>query len=152
MLVRAATPDDASALAIAWHAMLEESGLLLPVVDPNWARIVAAQIRSAIADRSQVWWVAEANGEIVATAAAIFIETAAALALTGRSATIAGIYTAPAFRRQGYARTLTERAIDVCRERGCRIVRLRASKLGRPLYESLGFVDGEEMVLRLTDS
>ncbi len=150
MNIRLATPVDAEALAYCWYAMLGESGLLLPQVDPGWHPIVAPHIASNIREGTALWFVAEEAGSVVATAAAFFIETAASLVLVGRQATIAGVYTDPAFRRRGYARALTERVIEACQGRGCSTVRLRASRAGRPLYESLGFVDGNEMVLDVT--
>ncbi len=147
MDIRLAAPPDAETLARCWYNMLDESGLLLPQVDPGWPLIVAPHIASSIREGTALWFVVEHAGRIVATAAAFFIETPASLALVGRQATIAGVYTDPAYRRRGFARALTERVIAACHERDCSAVRLRASRAGRPLYESLGFVDGNEMVL-----
>lgn len=47
------------------------------------------------------------------------------------------VLTLPPYRGRGYARILMERALDYS---GSRPVRLDASDMGRPLYESLGFV------------
>ena len=151
MLIRGATPEDAPALAEAWHAMLKEAELLLPRVDPEWPGIVAAAFAEGMRQGHGLWFVAEADGRIVATAAAFLAQTPAALALTGRSATIAGVYTQPEYRRRGLARALTERVIEACRERECTTIRLRAAPMAQSLYTSLGFVPGDEMVLKLTD-
>jgi GNAT superfamily N-acetyltransferase len=94
------------------------------------------------------WFVAEDDGELVGTAAAILPHDGSYI-FKERSATLAGIYVMPAYRKRGIARELTQRAIDWCKEHRCVSIRLRASAAGRPLYESLGFETGDEMVLDL---
>ena len=147
--LRLATADDVEALARAWYAMLKEDGLLAPRIDPHWRSYVTADFRAGIANGSQLWVVAQDKRRIVATGAAFLRGGRSSLALTGLSATLAGVYTLPAFRRRGIARAIVERLIEICRSRGCRVIRLRASDQGRPLYEQFGFVSGDEMVLSL---
>ena len=62
---------------------------------------------------------------------------------------IVNVYTAPAHRRRGIARTLMEIMLDWCRERGFGSVTLYASTEGKPLYESAGFIPTNEMRLML---
>ena len=62
---------------------------------------------------------------------------------------IANMYTEPPYRRKGIARKLMETMIDWCREEGFGSVVLHASVEGRPLYESLGFKQTNEMRLML---
>jgi ribosomal protein S18 acetylase RimI-like enzyme len=53
-----------------------------------------------------------------------------------------GIYavgTLPAFRRRGFARTLMEHVLGSARRRGARTASLQSTRMGQPLYESLGF-------------
>jgi GNAT superfamily N-acetyltransferase len=147
--LRLATPDDVETLADAWYAMLEEDRLLAPEVDPRWRSYITADFRTGISVGSHVWVVAEEGGRIVATGAAFFRGGRSSLALTGLTATLAGVYTFPDYRRRGLARAVVGRLIELCRTRGCRIIRLRASDQGRPLYAQFGFVAGDEMVLRL---
>lgn len=148
-VLRLATPDDVEILADAWYAMLEEDGLLAPTIDPHWRSYITADFRTGISVGGQAWVVAEEEGRIVATGAAFFRGGRSSLALTGLTATLAGVYTFPDYRRRGIARAVVGRLIELCRTRGCRIIRLRASDQGRPLYEQFGFVPGEEMVLPL---
>ena len=149
MILRPATPADAAVLADLWYAMLEECALLVERVEPRWREWVVEDFQAAIAVGAQAWIVVEDAGSIVACGAAFFRGGRAANALTGVSAMLAGIYTAPTHRGRGLARTITERLLDICRTRGCRNVRLRASSAGRHLYESLGFSAGDEMILTL---
>lgn len=58
----------------------------------------------------------------------------------GRNGRIINILTLPEFRNQGLARGIMERLIERARELELDFVALDASPQGRPLYESLGFV------------
>jgi GNAT superfamily N-acetyltransferase len=62
---------------------------------------------------------------------------------------IANMYTEPPYRRKGIARRLMETMIGWCREQGFGSVVLHASADGKPLYESLGFKQTNEMRLML---
>ncbi|HEY4724085.1 MAG TPA: GNAT family N-acetyltransferase, partial [Anaerolineae bacterium] len=59
------------------------------------------------------------------------------------------VYTEPGYRRIGLARRILKAMIAECRMRGLPRLTLHASEMGRPLYESLGFADTNEMRLTL---
>jgi N-acetylglutamate synthase len=64
-----------------------------------------------------------------------------------RTGDIAGIYfvsTIPEFRRRGFGEAMTRRAIVDGRSTGCTMAYLQASKMGRPIYERMGFLVIEE--------
>jgi GNAT superfamily N-acetyltransferase len=75
----------------------------------------------------------EHDGRIVATTTLVCYET--------RLAWIGMVLTHPDYRRRGFARTLVSHAIDLARERAVPTIKLDATDQGRPLYQSLGFVD-----------
>ena len=149
MKLRSATSADAPILADLWYAMLEECALLSTAVDPRWREWVTQDFAAGIRIGAQAWVVAEDEGEIVACGAAFFRAGRGSVALVGLSAMLAGVYTRPSHRKRGHSRAIVENLIEVCRARGSRSIRLRASAAGRALYESLGFVPGDEMVLAL---
>jgi GNAT superfamily N-acetyltransferase len=62
---------------------------------------------------------------------------------------ILNVYTDLDHRKQGLARRLTQTALDWCNTNGIDIIILHASQYGRPLYESLGFSNTNEMRLVL---
>lgn len=66
-----------------------------------------------------------------------------------RRAYILNMYTEPAYRRQGLAKTIVEAMIRWCREQGFAWVSLHASADGRHLYETMGFQPTNEMRLAL---
>jgi ribosomal protein S18 acetylase RimI-like enzyme len=66
-----------------------------------------------------------------------------------RRGNILNVYTEPAFRRQGLARSLVEAALHACKVNNVDFVILHTSKEGRRLYEQLGFEAGNEMRIRV---
>ncbi len=147
MLLRPALATEAPILADCWYAMLDEERLLSPEPHPAWRELLAGDFAAGIAAGGQVWYVVEAEEGIVACGGAFVRRDAVFTALMGVQATLGGIYTQPAFRRRGYARAIVRALLTFGRSDGWEHVRLRASAMGRPLYEQLGFVAGDEMVL-----
>jgi GNAT superfamily N-acetyltransferase len=66
---------------------------------------------------------------------------------TGRRAHLMNVYTRNAYRRQGIARRMVEMLIDETWKRGATEISLDATVMGRPLYESLGFVSSKECMV-----
>jgi GNAT superfamily N-acetyltransferase len=149
MILREAALDDVPVLADAWYGMLDEAALLAQVVEPSWRQLVIEEFSRGIAKGRHRWMVAEADGRIVATGGLFLRRDPVAMALTGVTATIAGVYTWSPYRRRGFAAAIVRRLIDLAREEGCLSVRLRASAQGRALYEALGFQSGDDMYLPL---
>lgn len=59
---------------------------------------------------------------------------------SGRKAYLMNIYTAPEYRRRGIARGVVELLIKEALSRGITDISLEATDMGRPLYESCGFI------------
>ena len=66
-----------------------------------------------------------------------------------RRGSILNVFVDPALRGAGLGRALMEVAVDEGRRRGLDVLVLHASAMGRPLYESLGWRAGNEMLLPL---
>ena len=62
---------------------------------------------------------------------------------------VQNVYTEPEFRHRGIARQIMETIVAWCRADGFHAVTLHASPFGRPLYESMGFRQTNEMRLYL---
>jgi len=69
--------------------------------------------------------------------------------LSGQIAYIMNIVTVPENRRQGIARQMMQVILAWCATQGITRVALHTSHMGRPLYESLGFMASNEMRLAL---
>lgn len=66
-----------------------------------------------------------------------------------RRGMIFNVYTEPDFRQKGLARQMMEKLLSDARQRDLAVIILHASTAGRHLYESLGFVQTNEMRLYL---
>ena len=72
-----------------------------------------------MADGSMVEWVAEEDGEIIATSAVLFYEFPPSLDYpNGMKAYIANMYTKPAFRGRGIATALIGKLVEEAERRG----------------------------------
>ena len=63
---------------------------------------------------------------------------------TGRKAYIMNMYTAPEYRRQGIAIHTLDLLVKDAKEQGVLQIALKATDMGRPLYERYGFVKMED--------
>ena len=110
-----------------------------------------AFLRDAIPRGAYRGWLAETpDGRVAAgTGIAILPWPGSPEDPSPRRGWVQNVYTEPEFRRHGLARRLMETAIEWCRAEGFVNIALHASVFGRPLYENLGFVQTNEMRLRL---
>ena len=59
------------------------------------------------------------------------------------------VFVESAYRRRGIATELTRNAIAYLKSLGCTHAILHASPYGKPVYENLGFVAHNEMILKI---
>ena len=60
---------------------------------------------------------------------------------------LSDVYTIPEYRNQGYASLLTEQVICWLHENGVKDIRLIATEQSRKIYEQIGFLPTDEMIL-----
>lgn len=132
------------------HEMIREiDGEDLDATTPGWRdRYVAFFAGYQRAGRGGVW-VVEDQGEIVGLAASYMPQNHRTEIVGSSQLYICNVYVKPAWRRKGIAKALTLHAVEWARAKGCQVVRLRTSDMGRPLYTSVGFVPSNEMELVL---
>lgn len=113
------------------------------------ASISEQQFAATLTDGTyQGWFIENQAGEVIAGGGIILVTyPPSPRDPHHRRAWVVNIYTEQAYRRRGLARRLMQAMIDWCHEEGYDSVFLHASKEGRPLYESLGFVATNEMRL-----
>ncbi len=83
--------------------------------------------------------VAEAEGTVAGTGLMIFIERPPASNPIGIEAYITNMYTVPEWRRRGIAFSLVSEMTAAAKAKGIRRVWLRATEMGKPVYERAGF-------------
>lgn len=92
-------------------------------------------------------WIAETvSGEIVGGAAVMVVPwPASPKDRKQQRAFLLNVFTEPAYRRRGIARSVVQTVVDWCRGQGFGSVFLHASDAGRPLYQSMGFQPTTEL-------
>jgi len=95
-------------------------------------------------------WFAVVDGVIAGGAGLWLMDWLPHLIATGAPrGNIVNVYTRPPYRRRGIARGLVQKALSWCRESGVTYVILHASPEGRPVYQSMGFRETNEMRILL---
>ena len=137
MNYRQCTKDDIPIMCEMRKRQLMREGIDLSVdLDADLFRFFTDKI----ADGSLVEWFLEENGEVIATAGILFIEMPPSYNNpTGIRGYITNMYTAPEYRRKGIATSMLSRLMDEAKARSVNRICLRASDLGRPVYEKFGF-------------
>jgi GNAT superfamily N-acetyltransferase len=145
--IRQAVIDDAPIVARHRVAMFRDMGDLSVEEIPRLENASFVYMRQMMAERRYLGWLAEREGEVVAGAGMIISQLLPRPGAIegGAQALIVNVYCEPEHRRRGLARSLISAMLEWCkRERVAKVV-LHASPDGRPLYESLGFVQTNEM-------
>jgi GNAT superfamily N-acetyltransferase len=94
------------------------------------------------------WLTETESGEVVGGGAIMVVPwPASPNARKQQRAFLLNVFTEPAFRRQGIARSLVQIMLNWCRGQGFGSVFLHASDAGRPLYQSMGFQPTTELRL-----
>jgi len=137
--VRAATLDDIDTLVHHRLAMFAEMGSAVDTaaVGPAFRRWLAVTMPAG----TYKSWVAESeNGGVVAGGGITVLPwPPGPHDIAGRIAYAYNVYTEPAHRRQGLARTIMEAIHAWCRGEGIGVVGLNASVDGEGLYASMGY-------------
>ena len=151
--IRPYRPDELSALLDFRRAMtLELDGDDLDASWPQWRERFGRFVNAQAAQGDIMFFVAELDGALIGMGGVYKLRNHRSEIYGQTAAYVTSIYVPPEHRRKGLARRITQAAIGWAREQGCVVVRLRASRSGRRVYEALGFTPTDEMELHLTSS
>lgn len=148
--IRLATIDDAAIIARHRAAMF----LDMRYFDEAQAQIVETNslpiLRQMLQSGEYRAWLIEFEGQIVAGGGIILRRLLPRLGSMngGQEAYILNMFTEREHRRKNLARQIMQTMIAWCQENKIGRVSLHASEAGRPLYEDLGFVTTNEMMLQ----
>lgn len=117
---------------------------------PTWRQRYTEFYSTRMAQERAALFLAEVDEEPIGVTAVYLMANHRSEIFGFQSAYISNVWVTPGWRRRGIASKLTKMAVDWARERGCEVVRLRSSKMGRPVYAGLGFVTTDEMEFRLS--
>ena len=150
MNIRKADLKDAKLLSEVRKLQLIDEG-----IDPscNIDEELAAFFKKWLQSEDFIQLIAEENGKLLSTAAVVYYDLPPSFSnKIGVRGYVTNVYTAPEHRRKGLSKKLLTLLIEDAKSRGIKKLWLGASKLGRPLYEKLGFIKQESyMELTLED-
>lgn len=158
--IRLATVADIAIITRHRVRMFEDMELLPPEQVPRMIERTTRYLERAIPAGEYLAWLAvdRDRPDVVAAGAGLQCRTVLPFPTNGiggpgvgagREAIVINVYAEPEFRRLGLARRLMEALIAWSREAGIERIALHASPYGRSLYQSLGFLDTNEMRLML---
>jgi GNAT superfamily N-acetyltransferase len=147
--VRPARGADFAAAARHFHGMRRAMGWPDDALAPGWEDRFAQAHRRSDESGASRYLVAQMGSDVVGSGVAFLRKTLSDdYVRSAPRGFIAYVFVEEPYRRRGVARAITAAALEWLRSVGCETVHLHASEAGKPLYESLGFVTGTEMVLR----
>ena len=148
--VRPAGKADIEALVALRRALFHDIGYRDEAVLERVAQVSAAYFATALPQGEFRAWVAEVEGQIVASGGlVIHCAPPTARNLRGREGYIMNMYTRPEWRRQGIATAILQAILEHLRAQEITLVSLHASPDGRGIYERHGFEPTNEMRLHL---
>jgi GNAT superfamily N-acetyltransferase len=145
--IRRGTVADIPAIIRHRLGMFTEMGIGDPSAYDAYASEFRAFVSQALPAGAFHSWLAETGaGEIVAGGAVMVVPwPASPKDRKQQRAFMLNVFTEPAYRRNGIARSLVQTIIDWCRDQGFGSIFLHASEAGRPLYQSMGFQTTTEL-------
>jgi GNAT superfamily N-acetyltransferase len=146
--IRCATPDDAPTIAEHRVRMFQDTGRLDAAGATTMLALLTRMLRRMLTSGDYVGWLAIVEGGAVVAGAGVHVRPLLPRpeTLTEREALVVNVYVQPGYRRRGIARRLMLAILEWCGGQGIERVALHASDMGRPLYESLGFVPSTELI------
>ena len=139
--IRRATVEDIEALVEMRLALQREIGALFGDAPAEGAAEAnRSYLNWALPAGEFYAWVAEAKGNLVACSGLVLYSRLPGMhGLASREAYVMNMYTYPKYRRMGIASELLNRIIQFARSAGARRVWLRATPMGKAVYEKAGF-------------
>ena len=141
MMIRKAELKDAALLSEVRKLQLIDEGI---APDCDIDEELDVFFKKWLVSKDYLQLIAEEDGKLLSTAAIIYYDLPPSYTnKIGVRGYVTNVYTAPEHREKGLAKMLLKKLIEDAKSRGIKKLWLGASKLGRPLYEKLGFIQLE---------
>jgi GNAT superfamily N-acetyltransferase len=119
------------------------------VIQPGWRDRYTEFYSSRMVHDRAALFLAEHDAKPIGVAAVYLMVNHRSEIFGFQSAYVSNVWVEPEWRRRGIASKLMGMTVDWAKNKGCEVVRLRSSKMGRAVYAGLGFVASDEMEFRL---
>ncbi|MEL6928264.1 MAG: GNAT family N-acetyltransferase [Cyanobacteria bacterium J06600_6] len=149
-----ATPEHDVTIAQHFYQLWLDNGVSPDLISDDWLSTTVKFIQNARRDLQFQAFLAQNQDQIIGS---VSCQLFAGLYPTPfkiehrHYGYIWNVYVQADYRRQGIATKLTQAAIAHLKSLNCTRAVLNASPSGKSVYEKLGFVPGNEMVLNLVD-
>ena len=147
--VRQATLKDLDVLVYQRRAMWTDMGIRDQADHTRGDKAYRRWAESRIRNGRLMAWIAESPNGRVAGGGCLWLQPAQPFPQGSGllQPYLLSMYTEPEFRRHGVASMIVNEAIQWCKRKGYKRLRLHASEMGRGVYNKLGFKRGWEMRL-----
>jgi ribosomal protein S18 acetylase RimI-like enzyme len=151
--IREARLDEDSLIAQHFYQLWIDNNVSTNSIRSDWLEITLEFINHSRQELGYQAFVAEADHIVIGSVSCQLFAGLYPLALADsyrKYGYIWNVYVEAPYRGQGIGKKLTSRAVDHLKSIKCTRVILHASPLGKPVYDSLGFSDSNEMRLDLS--
>lgn len=150
-IIQQATPEMDSIIAEHFYRLWLDNNVSADLIRSDWLDVTLKFIQHARQELKFQAFVAQAQDTIVGSVSCqLFSGLYPSPFKLEHRGYIWNVYVESDHRLQGIATELTTAAINYLKDLNCTKVMLHASPLGKPVYEKIGFVPNNEMVLNLT--
>lgn len=151
-IIRSAAVEEDLIVAQHFYQLWLDNDIAPDVIDDDWLQTTLEFIAKARQDLSFQAFVGIIDNEVVASVSSQIFSGLYPFPFKPsfrQYGYIWNVFVKSAYRRQGIGRELTNTAINYLRSINCSHAILHASPHGKPVYENLGFVPKNEMILEL---
>jgi GNAT superfamily N-acetyltransferase len=151
--IREATQDEDSLIAKHFYQLWIDNNVSSDSIKSDWLDITIKFINQARQELYYKAFVAEIDNIVIGSVSCqLFAGLYPQLQKDSarKYGYIWNVYVEAPYRGKGIGKKLTSRAVDYLKSIKCTRVILHASPLGKPVYDSLGFSDSNEMRLDLS--
>ncbi len=152
LVISAASNKEDVVVAHHFYQLWLDNQISSDAIDDNWLPTTLEFINKARQELSFQAFIGKINNEIVASTSCQLFAGLYPLPFKPtfrKYGYIWNVFVVSAYRRQGIGTQLIQTAIDRLRTLNCTHAILHASPHGKPLYQQLGFVAKNEMILEL---
>ena len=148
-----ALPTMDNVIAEHFYRLWLDNNVSEDVIDDYWLEVTLDFIQQARKEQKFQAFIAQVDNEIVGSASCQLFAGLYPSPFKQeyrKYGYIWNIYVESEYRRRGIATELTNTAINYLKTLNCTKALLHASPVGKPVYENLGFIPGNEMIFNLT--
>lgn len=152
IIIHQATPEIDSIIAQHFYQLWLDNNISPDVMRDDWLDVFFKFIQQARQELKFKAFIAQVEQEIVGSVSCQLYADLypSPFKIEHRHyGYIWNVYVKSNYRRQGIATSLTNTAIDYLKELNCTKAVLHASPFGKPVYEKIGFMANNEMILDL---